>query len=126
MALQQVLGLRSDRQRFRREGSANRDDKCIQALADLVVAGRRVQRALVDRDEESPGAQVRLANEVDKLAESAALVRVLVTDAALLKGVEQFEDTAKRLQMAPPDGREILRLSPIVTLIQTYEARHAA
>lgn len=120
VALQQAFAMRSERRRFQRERIAHREDQCTQALADLVVAGRRVQRALGDRAEKTVGAQERLAVEVDRLAESSALVRVLVTDASLIEGVEEFEDSAKRLQGRPLNSEEVLRLTPLIALIQTY------
>ncbi|MCF6377992.1 hypothetical protein L2K70_10280 [Nocardioides KLBMP 9356] len=126
VALQQALAINSDKKRFRRERMAIREDQCTKAFADLVVGGRRVQRALVDRDRKAVGAQDRLAAEVDKLAESAALVRVLVTDRALLQCVEEFEDVAKQLQTRPSDGEQILQLTPLIALIQTYEAKRLA
>jgi ribosomal protein L4 len=123
VATQQAIAMLNDRRRFRREALSRSEAEQHDAFVQLVTAGRRVQRALVDRDESrgSLAASERLADELDRLTESAVVVRLIVRDESLLAIVEAFEEHAKRLQgqLTPTDDH--LRLTDLIEAIQRFE-----
>jgi hypothetical protein len=79
VALQQMLTWHGDQRQSVRARQDRSDHERHIAFVELIKAGRRVQRALVDRDAEPTSAVVRerLAAAVDGLAETVAVVRLV-------------------------------------------------
>lgn len=70
----------------------------------------------------SQEARQALGQEVDRLAEAVAAIRLVVEDADLVVDVEDFEAHAKRLEDdAPEYARERLRLTPLIDRLRAYE-----
>lgn len=123
-AMQQLIVMLNEGRRFRREALAISGVEQHAAFVQLVTAGRRVQRALVDREDfgGSEAAAHRLADELDGLTESAVVVRLIVQDDSLLAAVEAFEEHAKRLGDHPHATEGHLRLTGLIGSIQRFEA----
>ena len=116
VAMQQAIAMLTERQRFRREQIVRNRAEQHEAFVQLVTSGRRVQRALVDRDER-PDLDVtaeRLADELDGLTEAAVVVRLIVRDQMLLDAVESFEAHAKRLEAQGHPTSDHLMLSGLI------------
>lgn len=70
----------------------------------------------------SEDARQALGQEVDRLAEAVATIRLVVGNADLVQEVEAFEAHAKRLE--DDDGvnaREPLLLTPLIETLREYE-----
>jgi len=116
----------SEERRHRREREDRVRQEQHQAFVDLVQAGRRVQRVLVDleQDPSSKPLEERLGQELDRLTESVATVRLVVTDQDVVAAAEAFEDKAKEFERRREWRREdTLRLSPLINLLQKHEAQ---
>lgn len=100
VAMQQLIAMLNESRRFGREALVRVSGDQHAAFVQLVTAGRRVQRALVDIENSgsSSAAAQRLADELDRLTESAVVVRLIVHDDSLLAVVDAFQDHAKRLE----------------------------
>ncbi|WP_028650218.1 hypothetical protein [Nocardioides halotolerans] len=122
---QQVLAMVHEGRKHTRDRTAQLAREQHEALVQLVTAGRRVQRALVDRDRSADDASAnqRLAVEVDRLTEAAVVVRLVVPDKSLVSAVEQFEDRAKRLEDNTHARAERLELTQLLEEISRFEGR---
>jgi hypothetical protein len=105
-------------------------EKRIAAYAELVVDGRRVQRAL--KDEALAGIRTtestsRIRLEMDRLAQSVAIVRLLGSP-SVSEAVQGFEDQVGQAAALEPDQRlgsdnVLMQLGPLITLMQRETAR---
>lgn len=74
----------------------------------------------------SEDARQALAQEVDRLAEAVATIRLVVEDADLIREVEAFEEHAKRLEEADGvSGSRRLLLTPLIKTLREYEKRRS-
>lgn len=121
VALQQAFTTLSEGRRFDRDRIARAHQEQHDAFVDLVRVARRVQRALVDRSAAPNGERVReaLAQEVDRLTEAIATIRLVVEDARLVDKVEEFEAQAKMLE--EEGTQEPLLLTPLIETLRKYE-----
>lgn len=125
VALQQAFSARSERLRYRRDASVRLVHEQHQAFVEMIKSARRVQRALVDREDAplDPAPLAALALEVDRLTESVAAIRLIVGDEDLVAAVERFEEHAKGLELAGPGSeQQPLRLTPLIEVLRQYEA----
>lgn len=121
VALQQAFTTRLEKRRFDRDRIARAHEEQHAAFVDLVRVARRVQRALVDRSATPSSDRVReaLAQEVDRLTEAVATIRLVVDDAGLVRRVEEFEAQAKLLE--EEGSQEPLLLTPLIETLRGYE-----
>ena len=125
VALSQVFTARAERQRYTRSLRDRRHAEQHEAFVDLVKACRRVQRALVDLDSAPADSTcvAAVAQEVDRLTESVATLRLVVTSRDLVATIERFEEHAKQLERARrPNVQVPLRLTPLIETLQAFEA----
>ncbi len=128
-ALQQAFAARTDRAKHERDLLDRNHSEQHQAFVELVKAARRVQRALVDLAARPGDDRVLLlvGQEIDRLAESVAGIRLVVPDQHLIAVVEAFEERAKDLER---DGRwqdeRRLQLAPLIEALREYEQRQRA
>lgn len=124
--LQQFFSWRNEKRKLVTEYRHRQQSEEHAAFVDLVKVGRRVQRALVDLAAApgSPEARNALSVLVDQLAEAVVVLRLVVADATVVSAAEAFEEAAKRLEDSGPlaDPRS-LRMTPLIDVIRTYEAR---
>ncbi|WP_157598433.1 hypothetical protein [Phycicoccus sp. Root101] len=122
VALQQLIAMLAESRRFRHQAAATSDLERHAAFVQLVTAGRKVQRALVDLEAYgSEDAAERLGNELDRLTEATVVVRLIVQDESLLAAVEAFEEHAKRLEEHRGAAAGHLRLTELIRSIQQFE-----
>lgn len=124
VGLQQAFSWRSDQRKYVRDQSERVRHEQHLALVDVVKAGRRVQRALVDLESgaNEPEARATFGREVDQLTEAVAAVRLLVTDADVLEQANLFERHAKALERSyQPSDQGSLRLTPLIDAIRRLE-----
>lgn len=110
--------------RRRADREDRRHEEQHQAIVELVRAGRRVQRRLVDCVVREDDATVRaLSSEIDVFAEASAVVRLVVRDDGVQKAAKGFEERAKTLQRQRNWDSSRLQLSYLITAAQEYEDR---
>ena len=129
--LQQALAWRSDQRRHVRERAERLRQEQHDAFIELAKSGRRVQRTLVDLTDKAKAGRLTdddvapFRREVDALAEAVAVVRLVILDDAVVAEAEKFEALAKKIQRTQDwtfTGQSKLELTPLLRVLQTYEA----
>lgn len=133
VALQQAFATFEDRQRRNTDLHDRRRAEEHSAFIEVAKAARRVQRALVDVEESGAAetAQTALGRQIDTLTEAVAVVRLVVTDADVVRAVEAVEDLAKSIERAlltpGQDGASTpLRLTPMLDVLRRFEQANYA
>jgi len=124
VVLQQLFTAASEGRRRRAEREDRRHEEQHEALVELIRAGRRVQRRLVDCYDHHSDDDVRqLAVEINAFAETRAAVRFMVRDEEVLRAAEGFERRVKALHQGRDWDSSKVQLQFMIDSAQNYEAR---
>ncbi len=66
-----------------------------------------------------------LGQEVDRLTEAVAVVRLVIADARVVSAAEGFEHSVKEIERAHwwNEDRQVVQLTPLIRAAQEYENR---
>jgi hypothetical protein len=125
VAVQYGLAARSQRQARSEERRRASFERRNSAYTQLIVDGRRVQRALKDealQQARTPESEQRVRQALDQLAESVATVR-LVAGSQVSSAAQAFEDEAREAQQLEPKSRttgdqHVIRLGPLIEILR--------
>jgi hypothetical protein len=125
VAVQYGLASRSQRAARREERSRAAIERRQVAYAQLIVDGRRVQRALKEealQRRRTAESELRVRQALDQLAESVATVR-LVGGPDVSRAAQAFEDEAREAQRLEPRVRTsgdqyLIRLGPLIDILR--------
>lgn len=102
VALQQAFATFGERQRRRTDQDDRRRAEEHSAFIEVTKAARRVQRALVDVEEEDAAetaltALTALGHQIDALTDAVAVVRLVVANADVVRGGRGGRGVAKSM-----------------------------
>lgn len=125
VAVQYTLASRGQQEGRREERRRALLERRLSAYTQLIVDGRRVQRALKDealQGDRTAESGLRVRQELDRLALSVATVRLLAGP-EVSAAAQNFEDEARDAQRLEPRVRTtgdpyLIRLGPLIEILR--------